>query len=320
MQDIDMLFYENILWKQGFARIAGVDEAGRGPLAGPVVAACVILDPTNIPPDANDSKKLSPKKRETLYDWIMQHALAVGIGIVQHEEIDRINILQATLQAMRMAIADTKVQPDYIIVDGNQLPQTAQDMQAVVGGDGKSATIACASIIAKVTRDRMLCDFATQYPQYGFEKHKGYGTRQHIEAILKHSMCPIHRRTFCTKIYNSSSGSPVSMRVRGDTGEELARSYLEGQGYTILCCNYTCPGGEIDIIARDGNTVVFAEVKRASGERFGDAQSHVTGAKIRKLRTAAQHYISKHDLQDGCLRNDVIAMNNGEITHIKDAF
>ena len=187
---------ERLLWMQGIGSIAGVDEAGRGPLAGPVVAASVIFPRDVLIEGVNDSKKISENQREKLYDVIRAQALAVGVGIVGHEVIDRINILQATILAMHKAIEEMKGKPDFVIVDGNSFRHETLRFQNVIGGDAKSFTIAAASIIAKVTRDRMMREFDHQYPNYGFAQHKGYGTQRHLDAIREFGLCEIHRKTF----------------------------------------------------------------------------------------------------------------------------
>jgi len=189
--------------RDGPVRIAGVDEAGRGPLAGPVVAAVVILDLYNNPIEGvNDSKKLTAAKRGKLFDLIINTAKAYGVGVADQKEIDEINILQATFLAMRRALEGAEGRYDLLLVDGNQyiagIPRERQ--KTVVGGDALSASIAAASIVAKVTRDRMMDGFHERYPQYGFAEHKGYGTKRHIERIERHGLCEIHRRSFCGKI------------------------------------------------------------------------------------------------------------------------
>ncbi|MDZ7262374.1 MAG: ribonuclease HII [candidate division KSB1 bacterium] len=191
-----LLQWERALWAQGLTYLAGVDEAGRGPLAGPVVAAAVIFPEDIFIARVNDSKKLMPVERETLYEIIMDKALCVGIGQVSEEEIDRINILQATHQAMRLALGQLHIQPEHILVDGYGLPGHSLPQTAIVGGDRKCFSIAAASIIAKVTRDRMMIEYDKKYPQYGFAQHKGYPTRAHIQAIQKYGLCPIHRRSY----------------------------------------------------------------------------------------------------------------------------
>lgn len=198
----NMLEIENRLYEKGYSYICGVDEAGRGPLCGPVVAAAVILKKDSIIEGVNDSKKLSEKKREKLYDEIMQKAVAVGIGISNVEVIEKVNILNATKQAMVQAINNLKIDADYALIDGNQAIDINIPFETVVSGDAKSESIAAASIIAKVTRDRMLVEYDKKYPEYGFAKHKGYGTKAHIEAIQKFGITPIHRPSFCTKFVN----------------------------------------------------------------------------------------------------------------------
>jgi ribonuclease HII len=175
--------------------VCGVDEAGRGPLAGPVIAAAVVLDPSRIPKGLNDSKQLNEAKREALFEAIMTSA-SVGIGVVEAGVIDRINILQATLLAMRQAVMQLAQQPHLALVDGNRKPPLSCDVETIIKGDGKCASIAAASIIAKVTRDRMMLVLDAQYPLYGFSNHKGYGTKAHLAAIAAHGPCPLHRRSF----------------------------------------------------------------------------------------------------------------------------
>jgi ribonuclease HII len=187
---------ERMLWAQNIEHIAGVDEAGRGPLAGPVVAAAVIFPKEFIMDDVDDSKKLSARKREELFIMISQQAMSIGVGIIDHKVIDRINILQATHAAMQRALENLAVKPDYVLVDGNSFNHDTLRFQNIIGGDATSFTIAAASIIAKVTRDRLMCEFDTCFPQYGFARHKGYGTPQHMEAIRTYGICEIHRKSF----------------------------------------------------------------------------------------------------------------------------
>ena len=180
----------------GYKVIAGVDEAGRGPLAGPVVAAAVVLPENFDVPGINDSKKLSEKKREALFPVIKSRAIAFGIGMAEHEEIDRINILQASLLAMKRAVEALKILPDYLLIDGKFTIDSIIDQRSVIKGDALSLSIAAASILAKVSRDRMMADLDLRYPEYGFSRHKGYPTKAHKEAILTHGPCPIHRKSF----------------------------------------------------------------------------------------------------------------------------
>lgn len=195
----NMLEIENRLYEKGYKYICGVDEAGRGPLCGPVVAAAVILKKDDKIEGVNDSKKLSEKKREKLYDEIIKKAIAVGVGVSDVEVIEDINILNATKKAMCEAISNLKIKPEYVLIDGNQPIDISIPFDTVVKGDLKSESIAAASIIAKVTRDRLLREYDKKYPEYGFAKHKGYGTKAHIEAIKKYGLTPIHRPSFCSK-------------------------------------------------------------------------------------------------------------------------
>lgn len=198
---MDWLEYENAALDEGFEIVCGIDEAGRGPLAGPVCAACVVLPKGEVIEGVNDSKKLTEKKREALYDVIKEQALDYSIAFASEKEIDEINILQATFLAMRRAFEGlTKVKPDIALIDGNAKPGLDITERPVVKGDAKSANISAASILAKVTRDRYMLEMAEKYPQYQFEKHKGYGTKLHYEMIEKYGVCDIHRRTFLKKI------------------------------------------------------------------------------------------------------------------------
>jgi ribonuclease HII len=190
------LEHERQVWSQGFAHVAGVDEAGRGPLAGPVVAAAVIFPHDYVIEGVTDSKKLSEKKRVELFEVISHQALAVGVGIVDHEVIDRINILQAATKAMALALDDLKIHPEFALVDGNSFRHPTLPFQNIIKGDAISFTIAAASIVAKVTRDRLMCELDIHYPHYGFAKHKGYGTQAHIEAIRAYGLSAVHRRSF----------------------------------------------------------------------------------------------------------------------------
>lgn len=195
-----MFEHEQRLFDSGYNLIAGVDEAGRGPLAGSVYAAAVILDRNVHIDGVNDSKKLSAKKREELFDIICDKALAWSIACIDADEIDNTDILTATLKAMNLAVNTLKIKPDYVLIDGNQMRDMTFPYETVIKGDACSASIAAASILAKVARDRYMCSQAKIYPQYCFDKHKGYGTKLHCEMLKKYGPCPIHRKTFLTKI------------------------------------------------------------------------------------------------------------------------
>ena len=189
--------HELELRKKGFKTICGIDEAGRGPLAGPVVVASVIMPEDSMIEGINDSKKVSEKKREKLYDQIIEEAISYGISIIGQEEIDAINILNATKEGLTNSLKELKVKPDLIIVDAlTHIDTLGIPYESIIKGDAKCYSISAASILAKVTRDRIMKEWATIYPQYGFEQHKGYGTAKHISAIKEYGACPIHRKTF----------------------------------------------------------------------------------------------------------------------------
>ncbi len=192
----DLWDYEIKAGKKGYRLIAGVDEAGRGPLAGPVVAAAVVLPADAFLQGLDDSKKLSPAKREELFPKIQTQAIAYGVAVVSPEVIDEINILQAALLAMKQAVEQLKPVPDLLLIDGNQKINSTLDQWAIVKGDSKSLSIAAASVLAKVTRDHIMQDYHQLYPQYEFARHKGYGTKLHRDLIAEHGPCPIHRSTF----------------------------------------------------------------------------------------------------------------------------
>ncbi len=195
-----MLEFENMYREQGYKAICGVDEAGRGPLAGPVFAAAVILPEGLEIEGVTDSKKLTEKKRERLFEVIKEKALAYCVASASVEEIESLNILRADMLAMKRAIEGLKVQADFAMIDGNKTPKVDIPCTAIVKGDAKSESIAAASILAKVSRDKLMLDLAKKYPEYGFEKHKGYGTKAHMEAVLKYGPCEIHRPSFLKKL------------------------------------------------------------------------------------------------------------------------
>ena len=188
--------YEARAWRSGVGRVAGIDEAGRGPLAGPVVAAAVILAPDRRVANLADSKLLTPERREELFLVIHERALAVGVSAVDHETIDRVNILEATRRAMAGALAALSVVPELVITDFVALPALPCPQRNLVAGDRRCASVAAASIVAKVTRDRLMLEADRRFPEYGFARHKGYGTAEHLAALDRHGPCPIHRRSF----------------------------------------------------------------------------------------------------------------------------
>ena len=203
---------EREAWEAGYRCVAGIDEAGRGPLAGPVVAACVVLPFGKRPEGLNDSKLLTPRQREALFETILELARGCGLGVVSAPEIDRLNILRATHLAMRQALdaLPPGMQPDLVLIDGLPVRPFPVDQVALVKGDSRSASIAAASILAKVTRDRLMCEYDALYPMYGFAGHKGYGSAAHLRALAAHGPCPLHRRSF----------RPVAEALRARTAHE----------------------------------------------------------------------------------------------------
>ena len=294
-----MLEFEQKHWSSGKEHIAGIDEAGRGPLAGPVVSASVILPQDVELPEVTDSKKVSEKKRERLYDEIYNTALSIGVGISHEEEIDENNILQATYQAMRQSIGNLSVHPDILLVDGNKADIKHYEQENIIDGDQKSLSIAAASIIAKVTRDRMMRQYDIIFSEYGFAKHKGYGTKQHLEAIQNNKATPIHRKSFNpVSQYLPSFAYYKRNRLIEKLGEQLVACKMVRSGYEILETNCNVPEVVgIDIISRHQNKLVFSEVKTmTSGNEWGEFPSQRDKKKSDRIMNAVQHYMDSNEL------------------------
>ena len=275
------------------ALIAGVDEAGRGPLAGPVVAAAVILPNYYDLKGLDDSKKLTPKKRSQLFVEIQHQATAIGVGVVAAAEIDKTNILQATHQAMKMALGRLKPRPDQAVIDGHALPTQIIPNKGVIKGDQTVDVIKAASIIAKVTRDNMMEQYDIIFPAYGFRKHKGYGTREHMDKLRLNKACVIHRKSFKPV----ASAMPTLSWLRkegriGQWGEQTAAVYLLERGYEIVAMNVHCdPYGEIDIIAEKDGIIIFVEVKTYSKKQLGTPAQNIDQNKLKKLEAAIHKYV-----------------------------
>ncbi len=286
---MDLFAYDQSL---GIECLCGVDEAGRGPLAGPVYAAAVILPHGITIEGLNDSKKLSEKKREQLYDQICEQAVAYSVASASVEEIDTLNILQATFLAMRRAVEGLSLRPDLCLVDGNRNPDLGVHSRTLIKGDGTSATIAAASVLAKVSRDREMLRLAQEYPQYQFEKHKGYGTKLHCELIYEHGVSPIHRQSFMGKIL-ARQGMPD----RGQVGEDAVAKELTARGYEIIARNYHSRFGEIDLIAKQGDYLCFVEVKARGPHTKGTPAEAVTPQKQKKILQTALLYLQETQAQ-----------------------
>ena len=294
-----MLEYEHKYWSRGTEFIAGIDEAGRGPLAGPVVASAVIL-PHNVNlPEVTDSKKLTEKKRDRLFNEIMDNAVAVGIGIIQEREIDKINILQATYRAMKIAIDKLRIKPEVLLVDGQPADIKNFKQESIIKGDNKSLSIASASIIAKVTRDRMMINYDRVFPEYGFSAHKGYGSKQHINSIKMHLASPIHRQSF-KPIFNYLP----SLRYYKDNslvtelGKQLVACELIRDGYEILEMNYNFSKlGEVDIVSKDGDCLVFINTKtKIRGQFQNELTAKINTYNSHELMNTARSYTNEHKL------------------------
>jgi ribonuclease HII len=366
-----LLELEQRWWDQGCSRVAGVDEVGRGCLAGPVVAAAVILRPGTWLPGLDDSKKLSPEKRAGLAVEIAAQAQALAIAQVEAAEIDQLDILRASLKAMRLALAQLQQAPQQVLVDGSHRPGSPFPETPLVEGDGRSLSIAAASVVAKVHRDRLMAEYEAQYPGYGFAAHKGYGSPQHLEALEALGPCPLHRLSFApvARTRKASAGFALfaegiascsnlaelerlahyvkegaaellpgeleelrqQYRARrqvlggtGRRGEQEAAAYLEAQGYRILARGWRGAGGELDLVACQGDCLVFVEVKSGEEGGLGHPEERVNAAKRAHLIRAARLYCERHPRQGREFRFDVIAVVFGagppQITQLQDAF
>ncbi|UCH63444.1 MAG: ribonuclease HII [Fidelibacterota bacterium] len=294
--------------------LAGIDEAGRGPLAGPVVAAAVILDPEHPIEGLVDSKRLTARRRAVLYDELLDRALAVGIGECQRAEIDNRNIFQATVVAMQRAVDALKQRPDHLLIDGKNIHLEHPSQETIVDGDETVPSISAASIVAKVYRDRLMVEYHKVYPEYGFDRHKGYGTKAHLQALVEHGACPIHRQSFRPVKQHLPLWRNLKDRDSlGRLGERLAATYLIENGYIIRDMNYHAPHlGELDIVAERGAITVICEVKtqvpnpHRTGE-WGEPEEQIGVKKRDRIMAAAQQYCAEKEI-DTEVRFDVISV------------
>ena len=259
-ENIDLLKYEKEWYEKGITLIGGVDEVGRGALAGPVVAAAVILkkEAKYKIPEVYDSKKFSQKKREIIYKKILDVTLDFGLGAVSAKIIDEMNILNATMLAMKYAVENLRLSPKVVLIDGNKMPDISSKSFCIIKGDTKSASIAAASIVAKVTRDFMMKKLGERYVNYIFEKNKGYATKEHFEKILKFGITNQHRKSFLKKFEDKKF---KIQNISGKIVEKICYGWLKKNGYSVICKNYKYMYGEIDLIATKERYIYFIEVK-----------------------------------------------------------
>jgi len=290
------LFQFDCEYRSQYGSIAGIDEAGRGPLAGPLVAAGVVL-PEGFDNDVlNDSKKLTDRRRRNLYCIIRENALHVSLGVVTSGEIDRNRMSWAVRASFNRVIADMGENAGVFLVDGNSVAGLDAPARFFVKGDSRSLSIAAASIIAKVTRDDMMIDYHTRWPQYGFDSHKGYGSASHMKVLREAGPCPIHRMSFEPLRSAYPSGQldlfGAGDQIPGRGAETLAAKYLEEQGFNILHRNWLCPAGEIDLIAEKSGSIVFVEVKSTISGTTEDALSRIDSNKLIRIRKAAEVWLT----------------------------
>jgi|LFRM01.2.fsa_nt_gb ribonuclease HII len=302
-RDIDrfeaMSVLEKDLCSQGYIAIAGVDEAGRGPLAGPVVAAACILPPGITLYGLNDSKKMTEKRREALFEDIKEKALAWSVAMVSNQEIDRVNILNATREAMRRALADLPHKPDIALIDAMTLEGFDYPILAEVKGDARHNVIAAASVLAKVTRDHMMVNWDKVYPVYGFASHKGYGTTAHIESIKESGPCQLHRMSFLSRIAGKAEAAYKTVE-RGVHVEQMVAQDLIAKGHTILEHRFAIQGiGEIDFITSHGDRLFVIECKGRSpgNDTYGDVEHALGENQISRIRKVASAWLQGQETQ-----------------------
>ena len=299
---MDILKYEKHFESKGYKSIVGIDEAGRGPLAGPVVAVALNWGKSEILEGVKDSKKISKKKRLDLFNQISQKALDIGIGIVYEDKIDEINILQSTYLAMRMAIGKLKIKPDILLIDGHKADINHFEQKNIIKGDSLSYSIACASIIAKVTRDLMMIEYGKIFPEYGFEKHKGYGTKFHIEMIKECFSCPIHRKTFkpINKYLPTFKNYKSDERIKL-LGYQIVASEMIKKQYSIVLFNDT-----YDLLITDKNKLILLSIDVSVDNKTINSISPVNGV---NFDNKIKEFLVKFDLNNiNCFRIDFVTI------------
>jgi len=321
------LRWESDLWWNGFSVIAGVDEVGRGPLAGPVFAAAVVL-PSSLPLSAlarvRDSKIVPAAERDDLDAAIRRCAVAVGIGCSSVAEIDGLGIVRATYRAMKRALKQLPAPPDHLLIDAVHLPRLRIPQTSIVHGDGLCLSIACASIVAKVARDRLMLRLDGRFPGYGLAQNKGYATAEHLEAISRMGPSGIHRCSFAP-VRLALVGDllmqeqPVDgRRALGAAGESLTVRFLEARGYRVLERNVRTARGEIDLVAEHDGCLVFVEVRLRRGAHVDSALESVAAAKQRRLRRLAGEYCVLHGRALDPVRIDVVAVSLDRQGRLRD--
>ena len=311
---MDLFKYEKLYWSKGVELIGGVDEAGRGPLAGPVVAACVILSKNFDLTGIDDSKKISPKKRQKLYDRIINESLDVSIGIADENEIDDLNILQATFLAMRRAVGNLRNKPGQLLIDGPNSDIKIIPTKNIVKGDSKSGSIAAASIIAKVYRDEIMSSYDVIFPMYDFIKNKGYGTKSHIDALHIHKASPIHRKTF--KIVNSNLPT-FSFYKNNNSLAEMASNYIVSnyvkEGYSILEMNVVLDNldDKIDCFMTKNNSNIFVKII-STFNNCGYSIGNLTISSFDRYILSLEKYLIKKDFKKDFVFNVIsVEFNKG---------
>ncbi len=302
---------ETELHRQGFVYVAGLDEVGRGCLAGPVAAGAVILP--SKPADAlfelvRDSKKLSPIQRSKAYEVITNVALSYAVGWATPAEIDQIGIAPSVRRAMRRALAKLEPNATHLLIDAITLPSSGLPQKSIIRGDSKSLSIAAASIVAKVERDRLMSSLSGEYRRYGFEAHKGYATRRHLDAIAEFGPCHIHRMSFAPVRREVRRIHPQTARAIGQRAESFAAADLEERGMTIVARNFRTRFGEVDVIVTDGQTLCFVEVRARKPSAFGAPAETVSPSKARRIIAASQEFMQKSSAVWSDWRIDVAAV------------